>query len=117
MVMAFFDAAGIIYSHIVLRVKSVNAAYIVKVLKVFVKTMRQKSPQLVNQGFVFHWDNSPVHTAVIVDKWFAAAAIQRLELGFGAGGLLPVSPREGGPGSAHPDGQRHQNRVGWGHCR
>ena len=99
MVMAFFDAAGIIYSHIVLRVKSVNAAYIVEVLKVFVKTMRQKSPQLVNQGFVFHWDNT------------------RLELGFGAGGLLPVSPREGGPGSAHPDGQRHQNRVGWGHCR
>ena len=77
MVMAFFDAAGIIYSHIVLRVKSVNAAYIVKVLKVFVKTMRQKRPQLVNQGFVFHWDNTPVHTAVIVDKWFAAAAIQR----------------------------------------
>ena len=99
MVMAFFDAAGIIYSHIVLRVKSVNAAYIVEVLKVFVKTMRQKSPQLVNQGFVFHWDNTPVHTAVIVDKWFAAAAMEL------------------GPGSAHPDGQRHQNRVGWGHCR
>ena len=53
MVMAFFDAAGIIYSHIVLRVKSVNAAYIVKVLKVFVKTMRQKRPQLVNLGLCF----------------------------------------------------------------
>lgn len=79
MVMAFFDAAGLIYSHIVPQGQTVNAAYVVTVLRVFKKKMRQKRPQMMEEGFVFHWDNAPVHTAAVVDQWFATAAIPRLE--------------------------------------
>ena len=31
------------------------------------------------QGFMFHWDNAPVHTAVTVKNWFANHAIPVLE--------------------------------------
>ncbi len=78
-VMAFFDSAGLIYTHIVPTGKAVNAAYIVKVLGLFMRRMRKKRPQMAEQGFVFHWDNAPVHTAAVVADWFAARNIQRLE--------------------------------------
>ena len=78
MVLAFFDAAGLIYTNIVPKGTTVNAAYIVKALKVFMKKMKAKRPQMVEQGFVFHWDNAPVHTAAVVAEWFAANNIQRL---------------------------------------
>ena len=78
MVLAFFDATGLIYTNIVPKGTTVNAAYIVKALKVFMKKMKAKRPQMVEQGFVFHWDNAPVHTAAVVAEWFAANNIQRL---------------------------------------
>jgi histone-lysine N-methyltransferase SETMAR len=79
MVLAFFDAAGLIYTNIVPKGETVNAAYIVKVLGIFMKRMRQKRPRMVEQGFLFHWDNAPVHTAGVVGEWFAARNIQVLE--------------------------------------
>ena len=72
MVMAFFDSAGLIYTHIVPKGNTVNGAYIVKVLGLFMRKMRQKRPHLVENGFIFHWDNAPVHTAAVVADWFAA---------------------------------------------
>jgi hypothetical protein len=41
--------------------------------------LREKRPQLAEKGFVFHWDNAPVHTAAVVKDWFAANAIPLLE--------------------------------------
>ena len=79
MIMAFFDAAGLLYTHIVPKGTAVNAAYVVKVLGTFLKKLRQKRPRLADQGFVFHWDNAPVHTAAVVKEWFAAKAIRLLE--------------------------------------
>lgn len=79
MVIAFFDAKGLIYTNIVPKGKTVNAAYIVKTLGRFLVNLRQKRPQLAEQGFRFHWDNAPVHTAAVVKNWFAAHAIQLLE--------------------------------------
>jgi hypothetical protein len=32
----------------------------------------------MEQEWFFHWDNAPVHTAAIVQDWFAARNIQRL---------------------------------------
>ena len=66
MVMAFFNSAGLIYTHIVPKGNAVNGACIVKVLGLFMKKMKQKRPHLVEQGFIFHWDNAPVHTASVV---------------------------------------------------
>lgn len=79
MVLAFFDAGGLIYTNIVPKGQTVNAAYIVKTLDIFLKNMRTKRPQMVERGFQFHWDNAPVHTAVAVKNWFAAHSIPLLE--------------------------------------
>jgi len=79
MVMAFFDAKGLIYTNVVPKGESVNAAYIVKALGRFLRYLKQKRPELAEQGFLFHWDNAPVHTAAVVKEWFAAHAIQVLE--------------------------------------
>ena len=40
---------------------------------------KKKRPQLSQQGFHFHWDNAPVHTAVVTKDWFAAHAIPVME--------------------------------------
>jgi hypothetical protein len=33
---------------------------------------------LIEQEWFFHWDNAPVHTAAVVQDWFAARDIRRL---------------------------------------
>ena len=79
MVLAFFDADGLIYTRMVQKGKSVNAAFIVDTLATFLKNLKQKRPQLVEQGWMFHWDNAPVHTAAVVQKWLSEHKIQMLE--------------------------------------
>jgi hypothetical protein len=78
MLMAFFDSKGLIYTHIVPRGVSINAAYTVKVLNIFYKNLKQKRANLMEQDWFFHWDNAPVHTAAVVQDWFDARYIQRL---------------------------------------
>ena len=68
MVLAFHDNKGLIYTNMVPRGTTVNADYIVGALKQFFKRMRQKRPQMVDEGFILHWDNAPVHTAKVVTK-------------------------------------------------
>ena len=78
MVLVFFDAKGVIYTNIVPRGQTVNAAYITKALAVFMKKMRQKRPELLDGEWFFHWDNAPVHTAAAVQNWLAARDVQVL---------------------------------------
>jgi hypothetical protein len=48
MVMAFFNSCWLIYTHIVLKDSKINnAIYIVKVLGIFMKKLRQKRPEMV----------------------------------------------------------------------
>jgi histone-lysine N-methyltransferase SETMAR len=77
--LAFFDNKGVIYSHIVPKGSPVNGKYIVKALSNFLKQLKKKRPQMVEQEWWFHWDNAPIHTAAVVQHWFAAHSIQRLE--------------------------------------
>lgn len=63
MVLAFFDSKGVIYTNIVPRGETVNADYIISALKLFWRRLRLKRPELHKNGFIFHWDNAPVHTA------------------------------------------------------
>ena len=79
MVLAFFDNQGLIYSNIVPRGTGVNAQYIVGTLKQFFAHMRQKRPAMAQEGFIFHWDNAPVHTAAIVADFLAGKNVQMLE--------------------------------------
>jgi hypothetical protein len=53
LMLASFDSSGLVYSHILPRGSTVNAAYIVKVLNVFMKHLRKKRPVLVEQGWFF----------------------------------------------------------------
>ena len=46
MSLAIFDSKGLIYSKIVLRGATVNAAYIVKALASFMKNLKQKRPYM-----------------------------------------------------------------------
>jgi hypothetical protein len=47
MLFAFFDSKGLVYSHIVPRGSTINAAYIMKVQDVFMRHLRKKRPFLV----------------------------------------------------------------------
>jgi hypothetical protein len=56
MLLAFFDSKGLIYTHIVPRGSTVNAAYIVKVLDIFMRHFKKKRPVMAEQPWFFHWD-------------------------------------------------------------
>ena len=60
------------YTNIVPRGATVNETYIMKALGIFLKRLKQKRPQMVAREWFFHWDNAPVHTAVVVQDWLAA---------------------------------------------
>ena len=78
MVFAFFDSRGLIYTHIAARSATINAPYVVDVLGKFLKQLRLKRPEMVEQEWFLHWDNAPVHTAAVVQNWLAARAIRVL---------------------------------------
>ena len=78
MVIAFFDSKGLIYTLIIPRGATINAAYTVKVLRLFMKNFKSKRPIMAQQEWFFHWDNAPVHTAAVVKDWFAANGIRLL---------------------------------------
>ena len=79
MVLAFFDAAGLIYSHIVPIGTTVNSTYTVRILRIFMKKMSEQRPQLVEQGFVFHRNIAPAPTAAVISEWLAANNIPQLD--------------------------------------
>ncbi len=79
MVMAFFDSRGLIYSHIIPKGAKINATYIVMVLGIFLKKLRQKRPEMASREWFFHWDNALVHTPAVVQTWIAANNVQVLE--------------------------------------
>jgi hypothetical protein len=55
MLLAFFYNRRLIYSHIVPKGSSVNGKYIVKALGNFLKQLKKKKPQMVQQEWWFHW--------------------------------------------------------------
>jgi hypothetical protein len=85
MVMVFFDSKGLIYTHIVPKSQPVNPDHAVTVLGTFLRHLRKKRPDLIEQQWWFHWDNAQVHTATSVKNWIAAHNIQLLQ-------HLPYSP-------------------------
>ena len=78
-VLAFLDTKGLIYSNIVPRGSTVNAAYIMKALSTFMKYLKKKRPQMVEGEWWFHWDNAPVHTAAPFKNCLAARGIQMVD--------------------------------------
>jgi len=79
MVLAFFDAKGLVDTNIVPKDTKVNGNYIVKVLSTFMKQLKKKRPAMAAGEWFFLRDNSPVHTAGAVRNWLAAREEQVLE--------------------------------------
>ncbi len=63
MVVTFFDINGLIYQRILPERTSVNAATFIETLKEFFRKMNRKRPVLAKDGFFFHMDNAPAHSA------------------------------------------------------
>jgi hypothetical protein len=66
MLVAFFDKKGLVYMHIVPRGVTINANYIIIILGKFMRHLRLKRPEMVEQEWFLYWDNAPVHTATVV---------------------------------------------------
>ena len=79
MILAIFDADKHIFTKMVKKWQCVNASFIVDTLASFLKILSKKRPQLVEQGWMFHWDNVPVHTAAVVQKWLSDHKVQALD--------------------------------------
>lgn len=79
MVTVFFDAAGVLYTHIAKKGASVNAASIIKVLAAFLKQLKKKRPDWEEGEWFFHWDNAPVHTANVVKEFLARRGVRLIE--------------------------------------
>jgi hypothetical protein len=69
MVLAFFQAKGLIFTNYVPKGTTVNARYIVEALGSFLKILRKKRPVMAAGESFLHWDNAPVHTAATVTDW------------------------------------------------
>ena len=78
MVLAFFDNKGLIYTNIVPRGQTVNTDYVITALQLFWRRLRLKRPDLFKNGFIFHWDNAPVHTAGKVKTFLEKKNIEML---------------------------------------
>ena len=71
MVLDFFDADRLINAKMVKKGQSVNATFNMNTLAAFLKILKQQRPHRAEQGWMFDWDNAPVHTAAVVWKWLS----------------------------------------------
>ncbi len=78
-VLAFFDAKGLIYTNYVPKGTTVNARYIVEALGTFLKVLRKKRPVMVAGEWFLHWDNAPVRTAATVTDWLVARRVKMIK--------------------------------------
>ena len=68
MVIASFNAKGLISTTIAPREETVNSNFNVKALPKFMKIFRRKQLDLAATGRYFYWDHVPVHTAAKVTE-------------------------------------------------
>ncbi len=80
MVLAFFDAKGLIYTNYVPRGTTVNAnaTFIMEALGSFMKILKKRPIMAAGEWFL-HWDNASIHTAATVTDWLAARRVKMLE--------------------------------------
>ena len=79
MVLAFFDKNGLIYTNTVPRGKTVTGSYMVEDLRLFMRRMNQKRPELVKEEWFLHWDNAPIHKAKVVADFVCGRGLKLLE--------------------------------------
>ena len=79
MVFSFFDDSGSVYQHYAAIGATINGEYILGVLTNFLHVLKRKRPDMCREnGFIFHWDNAPVHTATSVRDFLRQRRIECL---------------------------------------
>ena len=73
-----FDSKGVIYTDYVPRGETVNAQYIIKSLRRFLKIYKDKRSARAGQDWFLHWDNAPVHSAAVVQQFLADRSIKTI---------------------------------------
>lgn len=77
--LVFFDHRGIIYDHRVPKGQTVTGNYYSTVLKhQFMKKMREKRPELIENGWILHHDNAPAHRSQICQQTIAEIGCELL---------------------------------------
>jgi len=80
MILAFFDAGGLIYTRIADPGDRINADFILDTLQRFLRHLSRKRPAFSGTGdWFFHWDNAPVHTARSVADFMAKHRFKLVE--------------------------------------
>ena len=79
MLIVFFDIKGVILEEWVPEGTTVNQHYYKEVLIKLREKVRQKRPQLWENGFILHQDNTPAHTALSVKQVLTDKNITTLE--------------------------------------
>ncbi len=78
MVLAFFDAKGLIYTNYMPRWTTVKARYIVEALGSYLKILKKRPVMAAGEWFL-HKDIAPVHTATTITDWLAARSVKMFE--------------------------------------
>ena len=78
MLLAYFDSKGVIYTDYVPRGETVNAQFIIKSLRRFLKIYKDKRSARAGQDWFLHWDNAPVHSAAVVQQFLADLSIKTI---------------------------------------
>ena len=76
--MVVFISRGLIYTHIVSRVPTIDANCTLKALGNFMRQLKKKGLVMVEQKGFFRWDNASVNSADVIQTPIAAAAAKRL---------------------------------------
>jgi len=72
MLIAFFDAKGLIHMEFLPEGQTVNGSFYLEVMKRFLATIRRVRRELCKNGEWFLLqDNAPAHTAAIVSRFLA----------------------------------------------
>jgi hypothetical protein len=94
MVLAFFDSQGMVCTNYVPRGDTVNVKYIIRALGTFLKNLRKKRPETAKGEWFLHWDNTPVHTAKVVQGFLAKKRIKLLSHPLYSPDLFPKLKKE-----------------------
>jgi len=79
MILAFFNAAGIIYTNMILKGTTVLEVSIVKVLCIIMQKLGKKRFLNVEQGWIFHSNKVPVCKSAVVCVFLAANGVEGLD--------------------------------------
>jgi len=78
MLVAFFDVDGMVYQHYVPQGTTINSEYYCEVLRTFLRHLRDKRPEKIQNGWLLHQDNARPHTSKFTSEFMESKGIKTL---------------------------------------